>query len=173
LSGGRAAVFALFAPSPAAVPARLPAPSLALSGGDGPPAPDSATLAVIQSIDAGELGALDARARAAAGQPLEPWMLATLPRLTNPRTMAGWWSELYPVRLLERGIQGEALIRFVNDHNGRVDPRTIEVLSASRPEFATATVRGARMMRFRPAMFAGQRVRVRATLPVSWRLPEF
>jgi TonB family protein len=108
---------------------------------------------------------------AARGEVVEADVLAERPRLANRWQMERVWQSLYP-RLLEiRGVAGEAVISFVIDEEGRVEAETVEVVSATRPEFGDAVLRGVRLLRFHPMRVGGIPVRVRTVMPVLWTLP--
>lgn len=66
---------------------------------------------------------------------------------------------VYPAVLLERNIQGSAFVEYVVDTTGLVDTTTIRVLRFTHPEFAQATREALALMKFRPALHAGVRVR--------------
>ena len=150
------------------VPDRLvqAAPRIADAPGGGGIAADTVATTLLSSLaDAARTRASEAAKR----EPVDLSALSELPRLSNPRTMAGWWTELYPTRLLLRGIEGEAVVSFIIEMDGHVS--SPKLLSTTHPDFGRATLRGARLMRFRPALLGGQPVRVRATMPVQWVLP--
>jgi len=70
---------------------------------------------------------------------------------------------VYPDSLQRRGIGGDAVVAFVVDTLGRVEPE-IRVIEAAHPglaEPARATIRPAR---FRPGHVNGRKVRVLMTL---------
>lgn len=153
---------------PATVPDRIP-----------PPVPDAVRVAsgdglAADSVDAHSMERLAQAAAkrasdAAAKVPVEVSALAELPKLANPRTVAEWFSALYPIGLMARGVEGRAVISFVIEMDGHVS--SLEVVSSTHPDFGLATLRGARRMRFRPALLGGKPVRVKATMPVDWVLP--
>lgn len=63
----------------------------------------------------------------------------------------------YPDTLLRSGIEGGAVIQFVVNANGRVEPESIRPLSATRKEFAESAIRYVRSdARFTPARRAGR-----------------
>ena len=64
----------------------------------------------------------------------------------------------YPDALRARGVQGEVYARFVVDASGRVDAKSIEILSASSPAFANAVRYSLEKARFQPAEAAGKKV---------------
>lgn len=152
----------------ASVPNRVEqaVPRVAGAPGGGGIATDTVATTLLSSLaEAARTRASEAAKR----EPVDLSALSELPRLSNPRTMAGWWTELYPTRLLLRGIEGEAVVSFIIEMDGHVS--SPKILSTTHPDFGRATLRGARLMRFRPALLGGQPVRVRATMPVQWVLP--
>lgn len=64
----------------------------------------------------------------------------------------------YPDALRSRGVEGEVYVRFVVDVSGRVDTRSLEILSASSPEFVNAVRYSLERARFQPAEAAGRKV---------------
>ena len=65
----------------------------------------------------------------------------------------------YPPRLLARGLEGWASVRYVVDTLGQVDTLTYRVVTATHMDFALAVRRALPGMRFRPAMQEGHSVR--------------
>ncbi|HEX5832132.1 MAG TPA: energy transducer TonB [Gemmatimonadaceae bacterium] len=65
----------------------------------------------------------------------------------------------YPALLRTRGVEGEAVLRFVVDTTGRVEPGSAVVLSADDPAFGVAVVRVLPRLRFAPARVGGRAVR--------------
>ena len=66
---------------------------------------------------------------------------------------------VYPPLLVERGIEGSALIRFVVDSTGYIDFATVQIIRATNPLFAQAVTDAMPGMRFRPAMAGNKAVR--------------
>lgn len=66
---------------------------------------------------------------------------------------------VYPAVLLARNISGSAFVEYVVDTTGMVDTTTIRVIRSTHPEFAQATRDALALMKFRPALHAGIRVR--------------
>lgn len=153
---------------PARVPDHIPPPIPDVArGGDG-------TGLVVDTVKTNRIRSLaEAAAKrasdAAATVPVEVSALAELPKLSNPRTVAEWFSELYPVGLMARGVEGRAVVSFVIEMDGHVT--SLEIVSTTHPDFGRATLRGARRMRFRPARLGGKPVRVKAIMPIDWILP--
>ena len=74
----------------------------------------------------------------------------------------------YPRFERETGISGQVLVQFVVDEEGR--PVRIEVVRSVSPGLDRAAVRAVERARFTPGEQNGRRVRVRMTLPVTFRL---
>jgi TonB family protein len=153
---------------PATVPDRIPPllpDAVRVASGNGLAADSVDTRSIERLAEAAAKRASEAAARV----PVEVSALAELPKLANPRTVAAWFSDLYPAGLMARGVEGRAVISFVIEMDGRIS--SLEVVSCTHPDFGRATLRGARRMRFRPALLGGKPVRVKATMPVDWVLP--
>ena len=65
----------------------------------------------------------------------------------------------YPLHLMNQGIEGFAMVRYVVDSTGLVDTMTYRVLNTSHGDFAVAVRRALPHMHFRPAMQSGMKVR--------------
>jgi hypothetical protein len=77
---------------------------------------------------------------------------------------------VYPVGLLQDGIEGIVLIKAVIDTTGRPEPASVEAVVASNPGFvasAKATVLGSV---WRPARVSGRKVRVVITIPITYSI---
>lgn len=153
---------------PAHIPDRIPRAMPEVAGAPGGVGVSADTVATTRLSSLADAAAARA-SEAAKHEPVELSALGEMPRLSNPRTMAEWWSELYPTRLLLRGVEGQAIVTFIIEMDGRVS--SLKIVSSTHPDFGRATLRGARRMRFRPARLGGQPVRVRAVMPVQWVLP--
>jgi TonB family protein len=68
---------------------------------------------------------------------------------------------VYPQDLRRRGVEGNAVVEYVIAKDGRVEPGTVRVLSATDPAFGMSARRIFRDAQFRPAEVAGHPVRVR------------
>jgi len=106
-------------------------------------------------------------------EPLELSMVAERPILRNAEQVRRMWKRLYPRGMNSRNIEGDAVISFVVDTRGRVEPESAVLIRASHPDFGQATLKGVDDLRFRPARLNGRPVRVRVELPVLWRLADF
>lgn len=76
----------------------------------------------------------------------------------------------FPSVLRGIGIEGYARFRFVVDTAGRVEPASVEAISASHEAFAFAVRSTLPRMRFRPGRVAGQPVRQLVELPFAFRI---
>lgn len=76
----------------------------------------------------------------------------------------------YPDRLRQARIEGRALVELIVDTAGRVEPGSLHVLEASRPEFGSAALELLRESRFWPARIFGRRVRAMIQVPVNFTI---
>ncbi len=95
-----------------------------------------------------------------------------VPALTNADDLRRVFERFYPSMLRDSGVRGRAVLQFVVNADGRVDPSSVVVVSATRPEFATASTRAVERFRFRPATVYGQPVRVLITMPIDWTVAQ-
>lgn len=93
-----------------------------------------------------------------------------LPQLSNAAEVRRQLSSNYPPLLRDAGVTGTVQIRMRVNEDGRVDPASVEVESASHDAFADAARRVAQRMRFRPAKVGGRAVKVMVTIPVTFQL---
>jgi TonB family protein len=66
---------------------------------------------------------------------------------------------VYPPNLLERGVQGSAIVRYVVDTTGRADMRTFQAIRSTHAEFTTSVREALPLMRFTPAKIGASVVR--------------
>ena len=92
------------------------------------------------------------------------------PALRNAAEMQRVLQRLYPDLLREAGIAGQTQLQFVVDAEGRVEPGSVTVVSATHQGFEAASLRAAEKFRFRPAKIGGRAVRVVINMPITWRL---
>jgi TonB family protein len=76
----------------------------------------------------------------------------------------------YPRRLLERGVEGGAVLSFVVDTGGAPMMQTLEVLDETHPEFTKSAIDFLRRASFEPAEVSGRKVRARCILPFSFAI---
>jgi TonB family protein len=74
----------------------------------------------------------------------------------------------YPIYLRQAAIEGEALISFVVNPDGRVEAG--EIVRASEAEFGPAALEAVRQWRFAPAIKDGQPVPLRMQVPIIFSL---
>lgn len=91
---------------------------------------------------------------AAGGGALAVWQVEQ-PAMAAPGSPA----PRYPDGLRAAGVEGEAVVAFVVDTTGRVDPSTITVLRATHALFAAAVRQALPTMRFIPAEVDRRKVR--------------
>jgi periplasmic protein TonB len=125
--------------------------------------PDLPTL----SFHTGEL-ADPGSARAMIG-PASRVRLDSLPTISNLMEMSGptqspeLIGELqpdYPMELRRAGVQGMVRVEYVVRLDGRMDPRSLRVLSSTHPGFVLTTLQALRKARFKPAQRNRQPVAV-------------
>jgi TonB family protein len=66
---------------------------------------------------------------------------------------------IYPPELIEKGVEGAVLTRFVIDTTGRADTTTLEIVQATHLLFVQSVRTAVPGMRFSPAMVQGRKVR--------------
>jgi protein TonB len=79
-------------------------------------------------------------------------------------------SPAYPDILRQAGVEGEALVSFVVDTSGRVDPATFKVIRATHDLFAAAVKNVLPRMRFIPAELGDRKVRQLVQQPFSFAI---
>ena len=99
-------------------------------------------------------------------------LLSQRPALLNAYRMRRAWRKLYPDTLQSDSVEGEALVGFEIEKDGKVDLATFDLIYASHPEFASAAREGIKQLRFSPARRQGMPVRVRVHFPIRWKLPK-
>ena len=78
----------------------------------------------------------------------------------------------YPDSLYAAGVEGGVIVEFVVDTTGRVEEKTVGIVSASHPRFADAVLRAVPRSRFSPARRAGHPVRQLVQQPFRFRIEE-
>lgn len=95
--------------------------------------------------------------------------LDELPRLVNGSDVSRAMTRLYPRLLLQAGISGTTMLRFVIQPDGSVDMASIVVVSTSNEDFANASRQAVETFRFQPGMFRGEAVRTLIQMPINWQ----
>lgn len=76
----------------------------------------------------------------------------------------------YPLLARGAGIEGRVIVQFIVDEEGGV--QDAQVMRSPHEMLSEAALAAVRRLRFTPGQNAGQPVRVRFALPVTFRLPE-
>ena len=84
--------------------------------------------------------------------------------------MANSAAPAYPPMLLSEGVEGMVLVRYVVEPSGLADSSSLEILSATRREFADAVRAAIPHMRFTPARIDERPVRQLVEQPFSFRI---
>jgi TonB family protein len=92
------------------------------------------------------------------------------PDLRNGGDVLRFLERNYPRTLREARVQGNVMVTFVLDEEGKADMGTVQVTSSSDPAFEGPALRAVERMRFRPAQVDGRDVRVRVTLPIQFQV---
>jgi TonB family protein len=74
----------------------------------------------------------------------------------------------FPPQLLRQGVEGNALIEFLLDEDGRV--RLPRIVSASDPSFGYAAAHAVAQWRFEPPTARGEPTVMRVSIPISFRV---
>lgn len=77
---------------------------------------------------------------------------------------------VYPPALLKLGIEGSVMVRYVVDSMGRADVETLQIIRASRIEFAVAVREVLPFMRFTPARVGPRAVPQLVEQPFNFRI---
>ena len=77
---------------------------------------------------------------------------------------------LYPLVLLEAGIDGRVVVQFVIDTLGAVEPGSVRVIEKTHEAFADAARTGMLLARFTPAHFGDRPVRQLTRWPVKFAM---
>lgn len=87
--------------------------------------------------------------------------------IERPTPLQGDGPIEYPLAMWDQDVEGETLLRVLVSETGEV--KRVEVMQTSgHAQLDSAAVAGARDLRFRPAIRAGKRIEVWATVPVSF-----
>lgn len=102
--------------------------------------------------------------------PIDVSLAEEKPQLRNASEVQRLLQRLYPPLLRDAGITGQVQMRFVVNAQGRVDPGSVSVVSATHDAFGEATTKVVEKMRFSPAKVGGRAVPVLVSIPISWTL---
>jgi len=93
------------------------------------------------------------------------------PAATNVPEMLRRLSRLYPPALSHAGVTGQVLARFLVLEDGRLDPASITIRSASHEGFRSPVLAQLPILHFRPARVNGRPVKVWVEQPVIFAAP--
>lgn len=93
------------------------------------------------------------------------------PSILDPDGVEEAIAKAYPPLLRDAGVTGTADVTFLVDVHGRVDPASVEVVSATHELFGQAAREVVEKMRFRPGTENGLQVDVRMGMPIVFSLP--
>ena len=91
--------------------------------------------------------------------------VARLDRVPVPRSQA---RPVYPVEMARAGLNGEAVVSFVVDTEGRV--RNAKAEKSSRKEFEAAAVEALEKWSFSPGLKEGNKVNTRLSVPIVFKI---
>jgi protein TonB len=86
------------------------------------------------------------------------------------QVVAGTAATKYPESLRTAGIEGDVILEFVIDAEGRVDARSIRVVSSNHRQFTDAALRALNTARFVPAELGGRPVPQLVRMPFAFKL---
>jgi TonB family protein len=90
------------------------------------------------------------------------------PALINAAEILRQLSRLYPVALSNARVTGQVMARFLVLEDGRVDPASITISSASHEEFRSPVLELLPVFHFRPARVKGRPVKVWVEQPITF-----
>jgi len=138
-----------------------------VAGGKPPP-----VIAADLAADLAREGRLSDAVETPADQPVAVELVTVKPQLTNRDEILALLLRQYPQSLRQFGVEGSAIVQFVVDTNGRVDPKSVTLVSATHPLFGSAAIEVARKARFTAGRIAsgGEMLAVPVTVraPLKW-----
>jgi protein TonB len=79
-------------------------------------------------------------------------------------------SPTYPSSLRESGVEGQVVVEFVVNENGRVDPGSVKIIESSHALFTSSVRTALEKMRFSPAKVGGTSVKQYVRQPFTFKL---
>jgi TonB family protein len=135
-----------------------------VAGGKPPP-----VIAADLAAEMAREGLLSDAVEAGSNQAMAIELVTVKPQLINREEMLAVLLRQYPPSLRQFGVEGSAIVQFVVDTNGRVEPRSVTLLSSTHPLFGSAAIEVARKARFTPGRVASGTEMV--AVPVMVRAP--
>lgn len=140
-----------------------------VAGGKPPP-----VIAADLAAELAREGQLSDAVETAADQPVAVELVTVKPQLLNRDEMLALLLRQYPQSLRQFGIEGSAIVQFVVDTNGRVDPTSVTLVSSTHALFGSAALEVVRKAKFSAGRIAsgGQMLAVPVTVraPLKWTL---
>lgn len=133
------------------------------------PAPRRTSLAALASLALAAVALSPRAARAQEGGVYGSEDLSSAPRLLSPGATARLVARSYPQELRRASTGGTVQLEFVVGADGRVEPSSVEVVSAPVPALGAAAKAVAEKMEFVPGKKDGGPVRSLVRLPISYR----
>ena len=87
-----------------------------------------------------------------------------------PRVLGAAPEPRYPELLRGAGVTGRVVVQFVVDTLGRAEPASVQVMDATRAEFAESVRAALPRFRFSAGEAAGRKVRTRVQIPFDFTL---
>ena len=138
-----------------------------VAGGKPPP-----VIAADLAAELAREGRLSDAVETPADQPVAVELVTVKPQLTNRDEMLALLLRHYPQSLRQFGVEGSAIVQFVVDTNGRVEPKSVTLISSTHPLFGSAAIEVARKARFTAGRIAsgGEMLAVPVTVraPLKW-----
>ena len=95
--------------------------------------------------------------------------LTSAPKLVSAAATARLVARSYPEEMRRSGTGGTVQLQFVIGANGKVEPSSVEVVSAPAPALGAAARAVAEKMEFVPGKKDGGAVRSRVQLPITYK----
>ena len=105
----------------------------------------------------------------AQGAVYGPEDLSSMPKLVSAAATARLVARSFPSELRNAGTGGTVQLELVVGANGKVEPSSVEVVSASVPALGAAARAVAEKMEFVPGKKDGTAVRSRVQLPIAYK----
>lgn len=95
--------------------------------------------------------------------------LTTLPKMASMDKAARAVQAAYPEHLRTRGVSGTVQLQLIVGADGKVEPESIQVVSASVEELGDAAKKAATRLEFTPGKVNDAAVRAKVVLPITFR----
>jgi TonB family protein len=123
-----------------------------------------------QGQEAGNLGQDSTTAPATPGSEGTDSVYTIIDVDTAATRLAESAAPQYPAELLEKRLEGQAIVQFIVDTNGRADTASFRVMLASHTAFAQSVREALPEMRFTTARIGPTKVRQLVELPFNFKV---